>query len=425
MSVLLANSAHAIQGFDVNDVAILLPVTADSSDVSVGLRLDSRNAAGEALLPKSIFDQIIPQVAFHQPFPIGSAANYADYRIVAVRIDPCAPDPAAPVKECRQALRLTAQPFHSAVSSATVTEGAFHIVYFLGTGALNLDSPLVADLQKIRDVSGSVTAGLVLGAHPGLAKEPAAGAVRGFVEKWATAARLSVVTFIVRAPELNWWRFYRGQVHGGNWTVDPIPGARGSLDQLTTSLFEGFLSGAVRDAVPNLFLDSDHWGFDGPVPAAAIPVFHELMNPLKSNMANRDCVSCHTAAIGIRQFRIPFSGAPIEFVNPVGITGFAELATDQGGLAPCADGAENCVFPSPFLLGYSKLGVGRAELSISALAANAAAASANKLNTMLGLANPSPRDCSDRKIRECFLGRLDGASPTAANCLAFCPPAKP
>src|ERR1700748_2799998 len=68
--------------FDTNDVSMLFPLPEDSASMSLLLGLDAVGVGG-ALLSEDLFNAVVAG------FQLTPPALYADWRIVALRFDPC------------------------------------------------------------------------------------------------------------------------------------------------------------------------------------------------------------------------------------------------------------------------------------------------------------------------------------------------
>src|SRR5262249_52811326 len=135
---------------------------------------------------------------------------------------------------------------------------------------------------------------------------------------------------------------------------------------------------------------------------------HLIENPTKATPETVDCISCHTSSRLIRTRGIPFAGAPEEYVNPAGLTGFAELALQQE--APESIRNFGWRFTTPV---------------VTTLTANSSAAVADRANASQHWKNPSRLDCAAPAVRECFAGRAKSGGTTsgsASECLRLCSP---
>ncbi len=131
-------------GLDVNDVSILIPLPEKAADIGRMIPLSLSTAAGKPLVSEGLFQDILRHfkygatidgtvvpldsgTAFESPAENGKPGpfnSYADWKIVALRYDPCAPSPqhnlrgkgpgahpgAFDAERCGPQIRLTAQP---------------------------------------------------------------------------------------------------------------------------------------------------------------------------------------------------------------------------------------------------------------------------------------------------------------------------
>ncbi|MFO0679917.1 MAG: hypothetical protein U0169_25565 [Polyangiaceae bacterium] len=350
--------------FDVNDVSILFPKDSNG-EPQPSIKMSDKDGAGSEFFPQGTFDQVIkfakggvdgqaatnPRIGFQRGMD-----DRANWRVVGMRFDPCAPttkiagDPvlnAVGITECIVQVRLIAQPI---ISKRDVDTTA-HLVFNLGTkSALEKAAPgsfaalqtrVVNLLRGIRDASataGAPTVGRTLGVHPGLAKDPAnvGTLVRQFIDETAgassklEAAGVSVksVAFMgLIGGSFEPWVFFAGRVvPGTGWQPLPMPAFPASK-QMHQKLS---------------FIDSQHVIPVSELPKSTAPLFEnsasggateaklafEIDHPEDIHFFNMDCVSCHTTAS--RVINLGIKSTSDRHRVPNGITGYVTRENAQG-----------------------------------------------------------------------------------------------
>ena len=439
---------------DANDVALLFPLAAGNREVYPSLSL-----ADETLLPASAFDSVIAfatrkgfdpndaNITFEHSL---AAANRAQWRIVAARIDPCGESivPSA-VRTCQVQLRLVAQPFGNNASGAQ--DASFHLVYVLGTDKPVAGSQIpvypkeayqrMADeLFAIQEASSSVgarTAGVPLGAHPGLLAESQKGgarvadAVRTFIRNRVAESKARAITMMgLRSNDKNapdFWVFFGGALMPGasGWSFAPIPIPTFKRSRV---LVEGFnvltnnflpVSGPEHEVHAGNLLSTKRF-------VTSTRESHQIDNPTLFDINTQDCVSCHTATRQgvIHRARVA-EDFTFRYVPPAGVTAYVQCKNLPGtGMKECEREALNPATRTEPRWNFRAFGYFHEKPTVALRTANEVAVVVEKMNrSMFGAskAGPGP-DCAeaDRNgaVFKCFVG-LTGKE-SADKCLAMC-----
>lgn len=205
-------------GLDVNDVSILFPLPGDESDIGKMIPISFKNADGVSPMSDALFKDIISHhegriMVDGRLEPLASGASFdgknrngftraqrgqtlpvfgpfgeiGDWKIVAMRYDPCAPDdvhnlrgrapqpmPQTVDGKCSPQLRLTAQPilplsresvvsFQRRGATAIASDYAIHMLFTLKAGE---PEALYRELQAFKQECGDVTSSVPLSTHP-------------------------------------------------------------------------------------------------------------------------------------------------------------------------------------------------------------------------------------------------------------------
>ncbi len=307
---------------DLNDVSILLPLP-DTAASNALPRLDFQCQSGP-LLPSAAFAELI-QLANPELDPTFKANHFddpANWRVVAVRVDPChRADPST--AECSSQLRLVAQALASPANAAAgMADQAIHLIYDLGPGP-NL--PLIRDLLELKAASPVDTRGTALGVHPALRQEgpngPYALALRAFISKHAGIDRLPFAT-VMLTLNAGTWRFAKGEYVNGHFQqVQPPLSAAKTIDFVgTTGVIGNFILGVAPAATGadnvNEIVDSSgrdeasakqgsFYKLSAAAQALRVDAALRIDNPLRHGVATTDCVSCHQASRSLARVKGP------------------------------------------------------------------------------------------------------------------------
>ncbi len=387
-----ADITEAKNLLDVNDVSILFGRTAAGSAGAgepVPSILASETAEdGSELFPQADFDRVIafatggipgkpetnPAIKF-----VNGGDKRENWRIFAMRFDPCAPtfklnaktpDPALQANlaligippVCLVQVRLIAQPVIVKNGITRDQDITAHLVYTLGALPALRDrvaGDMMNDLMAIKTASeqaGAQTSGQPLGVHPGLAAEgksgkagTVAGLVKAFIKKNTGKASRAIAFMGLRNDGFEPWTFFPGSVKkdateaAASWKPVPIPSFIKALSGTNTPdpatfQFHERLS----------FLETQHIV---PAPSQAIstaPLFREGPNgplapseaekalafqveePNDHHLPNTDCVSCHTSSARIADLNI--QSTPDRVRVPSRITGYVRKEDGQGSV---------------------------------------------------------------------------------------------
>lgn len=271
------------------------------------------------------------------------AKDRKNWRIVSLRIDPCA---AQHNSECEVEFRLIAQPVGK---DGQVLDYAAHLLYHLGdlsvqSGRVQYGkrfrknvvpfSELVKLVQAVKFESEKApetsTSGAPLGVHPGLAAEnPQAGNIASAVQNLiarATKGGLTTVTTMQLSGLKEPWTFFQGAVvpnQGGRlvWQPDFITGGTPSYYIRTAHAPGGFPITGTQPPPSNPVNTNNLFAADGKdrfIDALA------LDNPgrfgdegagsgtgeggrEKFSVLNTDCITCHTTATRAQALSVPVS----------------------------------------------------------------------------------------------------------------------
>jgi hypothetical protein len=346
-----ATEAQKSDLFDVNDVSILFnrnpkPFPEMTFDEKIG---------GRNILSAAQFDQIIAFAKTQQIQFTAGGDNRANWRIFAMRFDPCAPGinttgPAPAVNgnkaNCKVQVRLIAQPLTADGSS--MQDITMHLVHNIGT----LEGPDKVDIDSIRDDLEGIkaasakakasTAGQPLGIHPGLkALDKDVGKlVESFITKHTGKATSMAIAFMgLQSDGAEPWIFLAGAL------ANPTNPAETDLSK---TIFVPLAKTPVGGS-PNLpkGTTSEKLGPFNPQPVEPAPVnlstaplfgqkkgdpsdiAFQIENPAKEHFFTTDCVSCHTSTSRGVIFKTPSDKTRVRV--PAGITGYVSPSVMQHG----------------------------------------------------------------------------------------------
>jgi hypothetical protein len=350
--------------FDVNDVSYLWPVATSQADVDALISSDDTLADGVSRIwPQRAFDTVIKTAeTVSVETSAGTAATIAfsgtelrnphAWKVVAFRVDPCAPgcDPklTATFGAVPQ-LRLVLQPITVDAGTVQVHDITAHLVFGFISGT---DSgrfvpdkaafrEIVSDLKALKadsEAAGAATVG-PLRVHPGLqARAPRfADKVKAFITRRALERRLMAVAFMGLAPRPEPWVFYAmARQADGTFARTNHPAFSGDGGQMLT------LRGGtpVMPAPSNTNLpsgkgvstsvlfpdDAGRSRLDKPVFAGEARPLHRdipdiIANPALAHFRNTDCVSCHSESARRSTLKIAAGDATLRYTPPAGISG--------------------------------------------------------------------------------------------------------
>jgi hypothetical protein len=372
-------SAFGQEALDVNDVSYLWPAPTTPEEVAALISADDLTADGIApIWPRKNFDTVMATAQSVSVVDAEGVANtiafkdatlFADphnWKVVAVRIDPCAPgcDPkvVALVGSIPQ-IRLIMQPVTlSASKRPVVHDVTAHLAFGFTMPAAPLAAPtatpavtaslplaipdkvkfaeIVSDLISLRaalNAAGVVTSGK-LQVHPGLAaKDPAfANSFKTFLKRHVAPERLMLVAFMGLAPAPEPWIFFSLRKDAtGSFVRRPNPSMGGQSAQMLTfrtdpNVIPAPTTTNVDDkrGVSTALLFEN--GIEGRL---AVPVFADLPRPLNqdipdiiaspqiASVLNTDCVSCHSESARRNDLTIPAGDGKFRYPLPAGISG--------------------------------------------------------------------------------------------------------
>ncbi len=289
--------AHAL--LTTSDVSTLLPLP-NRAEWPQLLAPTDRGLGGE-LLPRQAFGQLPNLVIGGNPHLI-----YQDQlRVVALRIDPCFQEGAAPLK-CRRQIRLVWQPleFPKDRARASAIDAAAHSFYDLSEQHWDTFLTELRELSATRSEASDVHLDL----HPQIVKEGLGGVywsqLRALILKYAGLQNLSRVTGMNVDPIGSLWIFSGIEVDQENYQRIRIPrvdrGAQGFfIDPKELSEFRAKINPYPENQLAFLNLVADSKSRDPVMDRAelieALNQANRLENPELENTGSVDCVSCHIA----------------------------------------------------------------------------------------------------------------------------------
>lgn len=297
------------------DVSILYPLPGPGA--SRDFVRPSDGGAHGALLPKSIFDAVIPGGRLDRTRSAG--LGYADLAVLGVRLDPCSMRTGA----CAAEVRLVAQqvyektgpePDDDAETGAAADDGALHLIYDVPEAEL---VTLMKQLLTLKTAHGGASS-TTLGVHPILAVQglggPFARDLKKILLEHVGASRLARVTVFDHNmdPDEDGWTFRTFDVASGAAVAKNVPAT--AFPALTLAGSRAFAGSSADGAA--FFAESRISGGDvggvrvdrllehgrppkgDPATASLKPAFDraiEVQKPGSIHAENTDCGTCHMA----------------------------------------------------------------------------------------------------------------------------------
>ncbi len=253
-------------GLDVNDVSILFPLPSDPADISKMLPLTFANNQGKTPISAALFAEILgfhkreitvdgkrtvlksgsrfdgkARASFVSTRVFGPYDNSEDWKIVAMRFDPCAPSATHSIKttgpkqsssivgnkECLRQLRLTAQPVFDKSREESDFDGpimvgdfALHLLFTLSESE---SAAIYKSLMDFRDECKDMTSAMPLGIHPclrlasvtGQYGEGAFKTVQSLIKNYAQ--NLQGVAMLATLSGDDPWTFMNGLIKDGHF----------------------------------------------------------------------------------------------------------------------------------------------------------------------------------------------------------------
>ena len=399
-SPLISHSEPA-RGFDVNDVTFVFPLN-QKNQTKAYPDVALNNGKGGQILSASLFSKIDHQA--HKLSQMDSRYPLKDWRVVALRYDPCFPKSALAPETCLEQIRLIAQPF----SGSGFQDVSMHLLFQISEGARTPNARILNSLLAIKNLSAAKTQGVPLVVHPGLEDElkkyarvngPVAEQLLQLIKTYGQQKNLKEVTFTDADFNNNGpWFFMGGRIEKENWVLDPIPGVKNKA-LLQTTDENGFISDNVPaeniGITPFMTFDDQGLGIKQTLAESEVYRLHRTENPKFANPRNTDCASCHVVASKQFAFKLDDKESSYLFRSPVGITGYSLASNHPNGHSGL--GTSEVVR----VLGYSMQSA-----IITPLAAASSALVASQLNTFLKLPPPTTRDCRGQEaaLKFCLLG---------------------
>ncbi len=346
-------AGDGLPSLDVNDVSILYPLPTAASGLAGLMGLDTQTSNGAPLLTQDQFTQLIALIHPEEDSTL-RGLDYADWHIVAVRVDPC--EMQAPGMACTPQLRLVAQSFDHALQTGAPTsdDNAIHLVFSLPDDQA---APMLRDLVKLKTSNATInTNGKALGVHPILKSQGLGGA-------FGTDLETLVTTYTGKALQQNVtvmctlhageWRFAAGVIANGNVTQQPVPCSTTPTISMTgtTGVIGNFMNGVSPNATcadnVNDIIDSNDkatafkagsfFKLSADRQAHDVDLALRVLNPNLDRVGTTDCVACHTASRAlarVKDTKFPNlnDGNPNRFVPPKHVTTkYATSTTDATG----------------------------------------------------------------------------------------------
>ena len=329
---------------DVNDVSILFPAQGHAFfpqiPVTQGELWDAQNF--DLVMAAAKASTIEPRSNDAHGYPL-EAAHRANWRVVSLRFDPCAPGLSAVRADttgarfdhqCHVQLRLVAEPKPLASDFVGASDDfAAHLIYDLVTlpvDAVAADPLVRAIVNRLVDIkrvgardgeSLDVTSGAPLGAHPKLARRDAAAerAARAIEQLIFDVTQGKVandgkarpvqrrIAFMGLRQAGEEWVFLSGKMNErGLWeqsprlpklpppVVDKFSNPNGRAFQALTSTGE-IVDGPEPKPVDAVASTAEFYAGGG-TPDVRAQLF-QIENPAIVDVFSTDCVSCHTASV--------------------------------------------------------------------------------------------------------------------------------
>lgn len=315
----ITSAQSVLAQWNLNDVSFLfpLPTSNESRDALLG---PQATADQGSLLPFKIFSQL-PTLNNGGD---GSALTYSEeLRVVAVRIDPCAPAPVP--RACNAEIRLVWQPvsWDGQTRQWTTQDASVHTFYgIMPEEFSNLRRDLWSLKQSLQPW-GISTEDRPLGIHPGFldprSRGPFSRQLKETILKYAGEKSLYKVTFMRLLTAQVWWRF-GGIIKAEDQSegeFNPVLVARTGMkfqdifNSATETEDLQNLPGREMDAVFNFqppeYPEQDDLmpvinrgyrtnnALDHDVFQNKIAAIDRFQNPLHTNPHTLDCASCHFA----------------------------------------------------------------------------------------------------------------------------------
>lgn len=336
---------------DVNDVSYLWPPALNVKEAAEMVSLPQ-------LVPDTVFQEIIDfaqgkkqkDIQLDTPLVIQEPViQMQNWRLVALRIDPCAPGLAfhnQDMSQCIQEIRLVAQPFLVDEGLITHFDYSLHIIFEMNQGDPRKSesfSNLWKQILKLKlqnKEAGVDTNGVALRVHPGFKVSGFRKQFQDLILQNIKISKLKKVTFIGAALAEGPWIFFQGLVNDQHYVLEPdpsmhgqsfghvvpkAPGLGGTLSPLPTNknwpvAQDQFFGPSIND----LFFDGV---LDLKKPATLAnqteskvfkieDIVHALDNPSLSNRTNTDCFSCHTTTSRTYLLELEKNDSPFKFKTP-------------------------------------------------------------------------------------------------------------
>ena len=409
--------ARKAGGLDVNDVSILFPLPKKPDDISRMLPINFVNEDGKAPISPGLFQSLFKHHDYevevdgkktrrvsgasftgkdrnepgHRPTDFGPYDQINDWKIIAMRFDPCAATPTNNLlghgprevrtsfdpSSCLLQLRLTAQPILP--SSREIqdfrgpvlgSDNALHLLFTLDEAQAKA---LYADLLKFKESCGDVTSAMPLMIHPCLKIESQDQGINGpqhtEIQRLikAYAKQLVAIAMMATHDGDDPWVFMNGRIESGTFIHLPIAAVHKDDPKTLTigqngNVVEPFSNGFYQQINLQSLADFKTLVRVAPVPIPS-KVNHSLLeeynlseafkadgadtkslhkvtaieNPLRTDFFSTDCVSCHTSStvslyIREKQVKAVYDLDPEKFSHLLYTYGFGGIVASRENL---------------------------------------------------------------------------------------------
>jgi hypothetical protein len=307
---------------DVNDVSYLWPSPIDVKEANDLVPLSK-------LIPEKVFHNLIgfsqgqklQGTQLDTPLEVQDPVReISNWRLAAMRIDPCAPSPTS----CLQEVRLVVQPLLAAEGLITHYDYALHIIFELSAGEPQNSEALSNLWKKLLQLKlqnkefGIETTGIPLRTHPGFKRAGFRSQLQEITLAAIQKSKLKKITFIGAALAQGPWVFFQGLVKDESYILEAdvslnnqafghvipmAPGYGGVLSPLPTNKNwpaseDQFFGPSVNDLFYEGILDLKKPAILSNQTESKVfkkeDIVHAIDNPKISNRMNTDCFSCHT-----------------------------------------------------------------------------------------------------------------------------------
>ncbi len=290
--------AGMIQNLDLNDVSILLPLPGVTAWDSLP---KAQTIGGKGvLLPETHYKSIPPLLGVPT-----NAILYSDFRVVAIRLDPCFHEGALPVR-CKTQVRMVWQPLENRDEQTSTFDVSLHVFYELNEDEFK---ELLIQISQLKSSQTTTNDFLPLTVNPFLKKDGLTGnyykKLSQIILKYVGEKNLSRITFMQLQGNGVVWDFGGFDFKDGEATVIAIPRVNSRLQRFINTAtvpqpinFRGGMMPAPKSEENLNLLIRDSSQITAANEAdiiSAVRAAYRFENPSLHNPGTVDCVSCHVA----------------------------------------------------------------------------------------------------------------------------------